>query len=94
MDGGAGTDVFLFTTGFGNDTITGFDFNPGGGGGGPGQDFLRLNPALGITAANFAANVTIQQNGADTLVTIGANSILLLGVAANQVDVTDFQFGP
>jgi Ca2+-binding RTX toxin-like protein len=94
MDGGAGTDVFLFTTNFGNDTIAGFDFNPGGGGGGPGQDFLRLNPALGITAANFAANVSIVQSGADTLITIGGNTITLLGVAANQVNVTDFQFGP
>jgi Ca2+-binding RTX toxin-like protein len=94
MDGGAGTDVFLFTTNFGNDTIAGFDFNPGGGGGGPGQDFLRLNPALGITAANFAANVSIAQSGADTLITIGGNTITLLGVAANQINVTDFQFGP
>ncbi len=93
MDGGAGTDTFLFSTNFGNDTITGFDFNPGGGGGGPGQDFLRLNPALGITAANFAANVSIVQQGADTLITIGGNTITLLGVAANNIDVTDFTFG-
>ncbi|NOT42738.1 MAG: hypothetical protein HOP13_19850 [Alphaproteobacteria bacterium] len=93
MNGGAGTDVFLFTTNFGNDTIAGFDFNPGGGGGGPGQDFLRLNPALGITAANFAANVSIVAQGADTLITIGTNTITLLGVQANQVNVTDFTFG-
>ena len=56
-------------------------------------DFLRLNPALGITAANFAANVSIVQQGADTLITIGGNTITLLGVAANNIDVTDFTFG-
>ncbi len=94
MNGGADNDVFLFTTGFGNDTITGFDPNPNGGGGGPGQDFLRLNPALGITAANFAANVSIAAQGADTLIAIGPNSILLVGIAAADVNVNDFQFGP
>ena len=29
MDGGAGTDMFVFGPGFGSDQINGFDANPG-----------------------------------------------------------------
>ncbi|MNY74318.1 hypothetical protein D3C86_2133190 [compost metagenome] len=49
---------------------------------------------LGITAANFAANVVITDIGADTQVTIGANSITLVGVAdATSVTQADFIVG-
>ena len=54
MNGGAGNDIFVFAPGFGNDTIAGFDANAAGGG----QDLLDIS-ALGITAATFAAEVTI-----------------------------------
>jgi hypothetical protein len=79
----------VFGAGFGNDTITGFDSVGGVGA----QDLLRLDPTLGITAANFAASVSISASGANTLITIGGNSITLLGVAAASVTVDDFLFG-
>jgi hypothetical protein len=77
----------VFATGFGNDIITGFDANPA-----TGQDLLDIS-GLGITAADFAANVLITDLGSDTLVTIGADSILLLGVSgvgANTITQQDF----
>ncbi|MCY1456595.1 hypothetical protein D9M71_738250 [compost metagenome] len=62
-----------------------FDANPAGG-----QDRLDVS-ALGITAATFAANVAITDVGVDTRVTIGANSITLVGVAdATTVTQADF----
>ncbi|RJG09214.1 heme peroxidase [Pseudomonas cavernicola] len=85
MDGGLGNDTFVFAAGFGNDAIQGFDANPVGG-----QDLLNI-AALGVTAANFAANVTIADVGVDTLVTVGASSIVLVGIAdATTVTQTDF----
>ncbi|WP_137885651.1 peroxidase family protein [Pseudomonas sp. 2FE] len=83
--GGLGNDAFVFAAGFGNDSIQGFDVDPAGG-----QDLLNI-AALGVTAANFAANVTIADVGADTLVTIGVGSIRLVGIAdATTVTQTDF----
>ena len=89
LNGGAGNDTFVFGTGFGNDTISGFDAIGGVGA----QDFLRLDPTLGITAANFASSVTIAASGANTVITIGTQSITLLGVAAANVTADDFLFG-
>jgi Ca2+-binding RTX toxin-like protein len=95
MNGGAGNDVFVFAAaGFGHDGIAGFDANAVGG-----QDLLDLT-GLGIGAGNFAARVDITVVGvsptnpvADTLVTIGADSIFLdgvTGVGANSVTQADF----
>jgi Ca2+-binding RTX toxin-like protein len=89
LTGGTGNDVFVFGSGFGADTITDFDAIGGAGA----QDFLRLDPTLGITAANFASSVTISASGGNTLITIGGNSITLLGVATANVTVDDFLFG-
>ena len=89
MNGGAGNDVFVFGAGFGGDTIqAGFDADPAGG-----QDRLDIS-ALGITAATFAANVTIA-GGANTLVVIaGAGSISLQGVAPAEITAADFLLAP
>jgi Ca2+-binding RTX toxin-like protein len=90
MNGGTGNDTFLFAAGFGSDTIAGFDANAAGG-----QDLLDLDSSLGVTAANFASQVVITDLGANTQVTIGANSIMLLGVngvGANAITVDDFRF--
>jgi Ca2+-binding RTX toxin-like protein len=87
MNGGTDNDTFVFAAGFGNDVITGFDANPTGG-----QDLLDIG-ALGITAASFATDVIIADLGNDTLVTIGTDSILLLGVngvGANAITQLDF----
>jgi Ca2+-binding RTX toxin-like protein len=89
MNGGNGNDVFRYNPGgFNNDTIGGFDANPNGGG----QDLIDLR-GLGITAANFAANVS-RTPGANTLITItGHGTIRLTGVNGNTVDATDFLLG-
>ncbi|UCO99811.1 heme peroxidase [Metapseudomonas lalkuanensis] len=85
LTGGADSDLFQFGIGFGQDRILDFDANPVGG-----QDRLDVT-GLGISAATFAANVAITDAGADTLVTIGANSITLVGVAdATTVTQADF----
>ncbi len=83
--GGGGNDIFVFGPNFGNDRIMDFDANPVGG-----QDLLNI-AALGVTAATFAASVTIADVGADTLVTIGADSIRLVGINdATTITQADF----
>jgi Ca2+-binding RTX toxin-like protein len=87
--GGASNDAFIFAPGFGNDTIQGFDASASGG-----QDLLII-AGFGIDADNFNADVVITDLGASTLVTIGANTITLLGVdgaGANAVTSDDFRF--
>jgi Ca2+-binding RTX toxin-like protein len=77
MNGDAGSDVFIFGAGIGNDRINGFDANPSGG-----QDFLDIS-AFGITSASFAARVKIADVGADTLVSIdeaAGQTIRLVGI--------------
>ncbi|WP_439888876.1 peroxidase family protein [Pseudomonas sp. MBLB4123] len=85
LSGGLGNDTFVFGPGFGNDRITDFDADPVGG-----QDLLNI-AALGVTAANFAANVTIADVGADTLVSVGGGSIRLVGINdATTITQADF----
>jgi Ca2+-binding RTX toxin-like protein len=86
MNGGGNFDVFVFAPGFGDDTIVGFDANPGGGG----QDLLDIS-ALGITAGTFAGAVTVTDLGADLLISIGADSITLANVA-NPAVITQADF--
>lgn len=62
--GGRGHDVFVFAPDLGADTIVGFDANPWRG-----QDRMDLR-ALGISAASFASEVTIEQIDDDTLITL------------------------
>ncbi len=89
--GGAGTDTFGFALGFGTDLITDFDANAAGG-----QDLLNVSAYTGandITAANFASRVTISLGNGGTTVTIGTDTITLLGVTGvgqNVITVADF----
>ena len=58
MNGGNGDDTFVFSPGFGDDTIKrGFDANAKGG-----QDLLDVSD-LGITAGDFATKVVIEDLG-------------------------------
>ena len=86
-----GNDRIVLNANFGNDVINGFDASVGGGV----QDHIDVS-GLGITAANFAAHVTITDLGADTLVTIAGDGTLRLigvnGVGANAITQADFQF--
>ena len=85
MNGGAGNDRFVFAAGFGHDTISGFDAIAAGG-----QDFLDISP-LGINAADFGSSVTIADDmSGGTLVTIGTETINLLGVTWTTVTQSDF----
>ncbi|UUZ70497.1 calcium-binding protein [Polaromonas sp. P2-4] len=85
LTGGYGNDMFKFSAlGFGSDRVTDFDTDALFG-----QDLLNIS-GLGITAATFATSVTIAQQGADTLVTIGADSIQLIGVSSASVNASDF----
>ncbi|WP_280352884.1 calcium-binding protein [Pseudomonas sp. BN414] len=88
MVGGLGNDTFVFAAGFGNDSILDFDSDPVGG-----QDLMNI-AALGITAVNFATSVGIADLGENTQVTIGTDSITLVGVAdATTVTQADFIVG-
>ena len=94
--GGTGFDTFVFeAAGFDSDTITGtlateiFDSVGGVGA----QDFLDI-AGLGITNATFAGSVGIAASGVDTVITIGADQITLIGVNSATVDVTDFILAP
>jgi Ca2+-binding RTX toxin-like protein len=100
--GGTGNDVFVYAaSGFGNDTITGltaatrFDAdNTGGINPGDAQDRIDVS-GLGITAATFASLITITDLGNDTQITIGSDTIILIGVngvGANAIDANDFIF--
>jgi Peptidase M10 serralysin C terminal len=83
--GGVGDDVFVFTPGFGADRIVDFDADPANG-----QDRIDIS-ALDI--ASFAGEVVVTDLGADTLVSIGMSSILLVGVSgvgANAISQSDF----
>jgi Ca2+-binding RTX toxin-like protein len=84
MDGGAGNDIFVFGAGFGTDRITGFDAVADSLGA---QDRLDL-AALEITFSDLA----IAMAGVDTVVTYGADSIVLANVNMASVDATDFIF--
>jgi Ca2+-binding RTX toxin-like protein len=88
MTGGAGQDEFAFGPGSGNDRIVGFDALPASG-----QDRLDIS-AFGITATTFLSRVTIEDVGADALVTIDGlanQTIRLIGVSnAMTVTVDDF----
>ncbi|QMD25181.1 heme peroxidase [Citrobacter freundii] len=84
LDGGTGNDIFAFAANFGRDRITGFDSNPNGG-----QDYLDL-VQLGINAGNFASSVSITGSNGNTIVTIGADNITLVGVNSSTVTIGDF----
>jgi hypothetical protein len=90
LTGGSGADRFRFAAGFGSDTLTAFDAAPAGG-----QDTLDVSP-LGITAATFAASVTIEAGATpgSTRVRIGTAVIALPGVAPAAVTMADFTLAP
>ncbi len=88
MNGGAGNDTFVFADDFGDDIISGFDAN--GNGTLTNQDLLDIS-ALGIT--DFVNEVLIVAGGGNTVITIGDDTITLLGVTgvgANVVTQADF----
>jgi Ca2+-binding RTX toxin-like protein len=86
MNGGANGDTFVFSSGFGHDTINGFDAIGNGTLGQ--QDLLNISAYDINSVAEFAARVSIVSGG-NTVITIdGVDTITLNGVGAgvNQQD--------
>lgn len=79
--GNGGFDYFLHDNTFGADTIT--DFTQG--------DDVMIIRTAGVASM---ANIVITQDGADALLTMGANSIRLTGVTAANLMASDFIFAP
>jgi len=88
LTGGDGNDTFIFTPGFGNDTIT--DFTPGDGV----VDVINLQGIAGFDSfADIQANATATNGGTDTLITIDASdTITLQHVAVGSLVADDFAF--
>ena len=81
MTGGGGADTFVFASGHGNDTIT--DFTDG-------EDTIDLSAFKAITGFD---DLTVAQNGADTVITVpGGGTITLQGFASADLDAADFTF--
>jgi Ca2+-binding RTX toxin-like protein len=85
MTGGTGADVFVFNTGFGNDTITDFEAGPGRG------DRIWLQGAGAANQASTAWSVADSAAGA-VITIVDHGSITLTGVTVAQLHVDDFIF--
>jgi Ca2+-binding RTX toxin-like protein len=83
---GGGNDSLVFAAGSGADLVYGFDSDAAGG-----QDLLNL-AGRGFSPASIGAGITIAASGADTLITIGPDTIRLVGVASNTITAADFTF--
>ena len=83
LTGGTGADLFNFSGGAGHDVVTDFSRAEG--------DHIRISPS---DAANFSAlSSHITSQGADTLITLGAQTVVLVGVSAGSLTAADFMFG-
>ena len=78
--GGSSGDTFMFATHWGDDWIWDFD---------PASDMIDLSGVNGLDGLLF---VDIEDTDNGALVTYGADSILLIGVAANMVQDDNFIF--
>ena len=80
LTGGAGADRFRYdAANWGDDTITDF------------QDGVDIIDLRGSGATEFA-DLTVTQDGADTLIEFGSSSITLENVLVSVIDASDFVF--
>lgn len=79
--GNGNTDYFLHDNTFGRDTVTDFAI---------GTDVMIIRTA-GVASM---ADILFTQDGADAILTMGANSIRLTGVTAANLSAGDFIFAP
>ncbi len=79
MYGGNGRDVFTFDQGWGRDTVADYRDN---------YDKLDMR---GSGATGFG-DLAVAQIGVDTVITIGADEIVLQGINANSINQSDFMF--
>ncbi|GEM_PF-970275 len=78
---GTAVDTFILATGAGTQKIAGFQTGTGG-------DILKIPGVAKLS------DVTIAQNGADTLITKGSDSIRLLGVSSSAIKPENFGLTP
>jgi hypothetical protein len=84
----AGGDSFVFASGFGKDTVTGFRADSG-----PLHDVLVLDASQVGSFAELQAHHMISAVGKDALITLSpTDSILLKNVAVAQLTADDFKF--
>ena len=82
-----GHDTIRYTAaGFGNDTVRGFDATSAAG-----RDLIDFT-GRGFTQASLGTAIKVQASGADTLVTIGADSIRLANLNPALLTVDNFKF--
>jgi Ca2+-binding RTX toxin-like protein len=83
LSGGAGADLFNFSGGAGRDVVSDFSHADG--------DHIRISTT---DAANFTAlSAYIASQGTDAVITLGAQTIVLVGVSASSLVAADFVFG-
>lgn len=81
--GGAGADLFNFSGGGGRDVVMDFSHAEG--------DRIRISPT---DAADFAAlSAKFVTDGGSTLIELGSQTIVLVGVAKSALTAADFVFG-
>lgn len=85
--GGGGNDVFRFESGGGHDTVQGFatHSNPYE------HDHFDIS-ALGVTSAQYATAVHIIDTAAGAQITVGGDTITVLGMHASSFGASDFIF--
>ncbi|WP_280174254.1 calcium-binding protein [Agrobacterium rosae] len=85
LTGGGAVDVFVYTPGFGQDTITNFAAT------GNAQDIIQMDKSI---FADWAAILMgTSQSGADTIIRADVdNSITLKNVSASTLQASDFRF--
>ncbi|UIY32666.1 hypothetical protein LZK73_30235 (plasmid) [Neorhizobium galegae] len=83
--GGAAADFFVYTPGWGHDTITNFVAA------GTAHDTIKMDHSVFADWTSLLA--ASSQSGADTIITADANNtITLKNVAASALQAADFQF--
>ena len=82
MPAGRRLEVFNFVGGTGHDVIA--DFSQAQG------DLIRLSAADAVDFAALLSKISMQ--GADAVITLGSETIVLSGVAANSLTASDFLF--
>ena len=84
LSGGSGDDRFVFSSGFGSDTIS--DFTAGSGS----DDTLDFTSYGYTTYSEIQSNVSFTDVNGNAVLTIGSDSVTLTGVSSSSLNVDDF----